>query len=116
MERRSLKLLHAFLMLLLQLKPALGFISRVEDAKVRCIESERQALPEFKRGLVVLLMTMVGSLHGEAKMKTRIAATGKEFIATSKQAMYSSLIFRVIQKKHNLCKVTLVLHCLNCII
>ena len=46
-----------------------------------------------------LLMTMVGSLHGEAKMKTRIAATGKEFIAASKQAMYSSLIFRVIQKK-----------------
>lgn len=52
MERRSLKLLHAFLMLLLQFNPALGFISGVEDANVRCIESERQALLEFKKGLV----------------------------------------------------------------
>ena len=50
-----LKLLHAFLMLLVHLSPALGFISgaRVGDANnIRCLEGERQALLEFKRGLV----------------------------------------------------------------
>ena len=52
MDRRSLRLLHAFLMLLLHLNPALGFNSGVEDANVRCIERERQALLEFKKGLV----------------------------------------------------------------
>ncbi|KAK7831135.1 receptor-like protein eix2 [Quercus suber] len=35
MDRISLRLLHAFLMLLLHLNPALGFISGVGDAKVR---------------------------------------------------------------------------------
>nr|POE79079.1 putative inactive leucine-rich repeat receptor kinase xiao [Quercus suber] len=39
-------------MLLLHLNPALGFISGVGDANVRCIERERQALLEFKKGLV----------------------------------------------------------------
>ena len=52
MDRRSLRLLHAFLMLLLHLNPALGFVSGVGDANVRCIERERQALLEFKKGLV----------------------------------------------------------------
>ncbi|KAM3729914.1 hypothetical protein ACB098_12G047100 [Castanea mollissima] len=52
MDRRSLRLLHAFLMLSLHLNPALGFISGVGDANVRCIERERQALLEFKKGLV----------------------------------------------------------------
>ena len=52
MDRISLRLLHAFLMLLLHLNPALGFISGVGDANVRCIERERQALLEFKKGLV----------------------------------------------------------------
>ena len=50
-----LKLLHAFLMLLVHLSPALGFISGagVGDANnIRCLKGERQALLEFKRGLV----------------------------------------------------------------
>ncbi|KAM4068878.1 hypothetical protein ACB094_12G045500 [Castanea mollissima] len=50
-----LKLLHAFLMLLVHLSPALGFISGagVGDANnIRCLEGERQALLEFKKGLV----------------------------------------------------------------
>ena len=50
-----LKLLHAFLMLLVHLSPALGFISGagVGDANnIRCLKGERQALLEFKKGLV----------------------------------------------------------------
>ena len=99
MDRISLRLLHAFLLLLLHLNPALGFISGVGDANVRCIERERQALLEFKKAL---LMTMIYSLHGGAKIKRRIVASGKEFIAASTQVTYWSLIFGVIQKKHNL--------------
>jgi hypothetical protein len=49
---RSLKFLFAFLTFLLHLKPALGFSSGVGDDNVRCIESERQALLEFKSNLV----------------------------------------------------------------
>ena len=49
---RSLKLLYAFLTLLLHLKPALGFTSGVGDDNVKCIEKERQALLEFKKGFV----------------------------------------------------------------
>ena len=48
-------LLHAFLMLLVHLSPALGFIlgAGVGDANnIRCLEGERQALLEFKKGLV----------------------------------------------------------------
>ena len=48
-------LLHAFLMLLVHLSPALGFIlgAGVGDANnIRCLKGERQALLEFKRGLV----------------------------------------------------------------
>jgi EIX receptor 1/2 len=52
MGGRSLKFLYAFLTLLLQLKPALGFSSGVGDGSVRCIERERQALLEFKSNLV----------------------------------------------------------------
>ncbi|XP_030936549.1 receptor-like protein EIX1 [Quercus lobata] len=50
-----LKLLHAFLMLLVHLSLVLGFISgaRVGDANnIRCLEGERQALLEFKKVLV----------------------------------------------------------------
>lgn len=50
-----LKLLHAFLMLLVHLSPGLGFISGagVGDAnKIRCLEGERQALLKFKKGIV----------------------------------------------------------------
>ena len=50
-----LKLLHAFLMLLVDLSPFLGFISGagVGDANnIRCLEGERLALLEFKKGLV----------------------------------------------------------------
>ncbi|XP_065623465.1 receptor-like protein EIX2 isoform X2 [Quercus suber] len=55
---RSFKLLfHAFLLIMLSahLSPALGFISGVgvgDANKIRCIEGERQALLEFKKGLV----------------------------------------------------------------
>ncbi|KAK4571384.1 hypothetical protein RGQ29_029982 [Quercus rubra] len=52
MDGRSLRLLHAFLMFLQHLNPALGFISGVGDANDRCIERERQALLEFRKGLV----------------------------------------------------------------
>ncbi|KAK4602706.1 hypothetical protein RGQ29_011634 [Quercus rubra] len=53
MGRRSHKLLSAiFILLLLHLKPALGFISRVGDNNMWCIERERQALLQFKKGLV----------------------------------------------------------------
>ena len=50
-----LKLLHAFLMLLVHLSLVLGFIlgARVGDANnIRCLEGERQALLEFKKVLV----------------------------------------------------------------
>ena len=50
-----LKLLQAFSMLLVHLSPALGFIlgAGVGDANnIRCLEGERQALLEFKKGLV----------------------------------------------------------------
>ncbi|XP_023877014.1 receptor-like protein EIX2 [Quercus suber] len=50
-----LKLLHGFLMLLVHLSPFLGFISGagVGDANnIRCLERERLALLEFKKGLV----------------------------------------------------------------
>ncbi|KAM4076234.1 hypothetical protein ACJW30_12G047200 [Castanea mollissima] len=55
---RSFKLLlHAFLLIMLSahLSPALGFISGVgvgDANNIRCIEGERQALLEFKKGLV----------------------------------------------------------------
>ncbi|KAM3729861.1 hypothetical protein ACB098_12G042900 [Castanea mollissima] len=51
MGGRSLKLLCAFLTLFLHLKPALGFTSSVENDSVKCIEKERQALLEFKKGI-----------------------------------------------------------------
>ncbi|XP_050254910.1 receptor-like protein EIX2 [Quercus robur] len=54
----SLKLLQAivFLMLLLHLRPALGFISSVGDAdsdNIRCLDGERQALLKPKKGFLV---------------------------------------------------------------
>ena len=52
MGGRSLKLLYAFLTLFLHLKPALGFTSGVGNGSVLCIEKERQALFEFKKGFV----------------------------------------------------------------
>ena len=52
MGGRSLKLLYAFLTLFLHLKPALGFTSGVGNGSVLCIEKERQALLEFKKGFV----------------------------------------------------------------
>nr|XP_023904092.1 receptor-like protein EIX2 [Quercus suber] len=52
MGGRFLKLLYAFLTLLLHLKPAHGFTSGVGDDSVKCIENERQALLEFKKGFV----------------------------------------------------------------
>ena len=52
MGGRSLKLLYAFLTLFLHLKPALVFTSGVGNGSVLCIEKERQALLEFKKGLV----------------------------------------------------------------
>uniref|UniRef100_A0A7N2MIF8 Uncharacterized protein n=1 Tax=Quercus lobata TaxID=97700 RepID=A0A7N2MIF8_QUELO len=53
----KLLLLHAFLLVMLSahLSPALGFISGVgvgDANNIRCIEGERQALLEFKKGLV----------------------------------------------------------------
>ncbi|XP_023908525.1 receptor-like protein EIX2 isoform X2 [Quercus suber] len=48
----SLKLLYAFLTLFLHLIPALGFTSGVGNGSVLCIEKERQALLEFKKGFV----------------------------------------------------------------
>ncbi|XP_050253241.1 receptor-like protein EIX1 [Quercus robur] len=53
----KLLLLHAFLLIMLSahLSPALGFISGVgvgDANNIRCIEGERQALLEFKKGLV----------------------------------------------------------------
>jgi hypothetical protein len=84
MGGRFLKLLYAIFTLLLHLKPALGFISGVGDGNMWCIERERQALLEFKKAL---LMTMERSLHGEVNMQRKIAAVGKEFGATTKQAM-----------------------------
>ena len=52
MGGRSLKLLYAFLTLFLHLKPAPGFTSGVGNGSVLCIEKERQALLEFKKGFV----------------------------------------------------------------
>nr|XP_023908528.1 receptor-like protein EIX2 [Quercus suber] len=49
---RSLKLLYAFLTLFVHLKPALGFTSGVGNGSVLCIEKERQALLEFRKGFV----------------------------------------------------------------
>ena len=53
----KLLLLHAFLLIMLSahLSPALGFISGVgvgDANNIRCIEGERQALLEFKKGLI----------------------------------------------------------------
>ncbi|KAK7831149.1 receptor-like protein eix2, partial [Quercus suber] len=53
----KLLLLHAFLLTMLSahMSPALGFISGVgvgDANNIRCIEGERQALLEFKKGLV----------------------------------------------------------------
>uniref|UniRef100_A0A7N2MI88 Leucine-rich repeat-containing N-terminal plant-type domain-containing protein n=1 Tax=Quercus lobata TaxID=97700 RepID=A0A7N2MI88_QUELO len=50
MGGRSLKLLCAFLMLFLHLKSALAFTSGLGDDSVKCIEKEREALLEFKKG------------------------------------------------------------------
>ena len=52
MGGRSLKLLYAFLTLFLHLIPALVFTSGVGNGSVLCIEKERQALLEFKKGFV----------------------------------------------------------------
>ena len=52
MGGRSLKLLYAFLTLFLHLKSALVFTSGVGNGSVLCIEKERQALLEFKKGFV----------------------------------------------------------------
>ena len=52
MGERSLIILYAILTFSLHLKPAIGFTSRVGDDSVMCIERERQALLEFKKGLV----------------------------------------------------------------
>ncbi|XP_075647238.1 receptor-like protein EIX1 [Castanea sativa] len=52
MGGRSIKLLYAFLTLFLHLKPAHGFTSGVGNDSVKCIEKERQALLEFKKGFV----------------------------------------------------------------
>ncbi|XP_050254133.1 receptor-like protein EIX2 [Quercus robur] len=54
---KLLILLHAFLLIMLSahLSPALGFISGVgvgDANNIRCIEGERQALLQFKKGLV----------------------------------------------------------------
>ena len=49
---RSLKLLYAIFTLLLHMKPALGFISGVGNGNMWCIERERQALLELKKGLI----------------------------------------------------------------
>ena len=47
------KLLSAiFILLSLHLKPALGFISSVGDNNMWCIERERQAFLELKKGFV----------------------------------------------------------------
>ncbi|KAK9287956.1 hypothetical protein L1049_016401 [Liquidambar formosana] len=52
MGGRSL-LLHVLVMLLLFMKPAIGFNSGVRgEANSRCIEKEREALLKFKQGLV----------------------------------------------------------------
>ena len=53
----SLKLVHAFfiLLVLVRLRPALGFILGVgvgDANNISCLEGERQALLEFKKGLV----------------------------------------------------------------
>uniref|UniRef100_A0A2N9J7R1 Leucine-rich repeat-containing N-terminal plant-type domain-containing protein n=1 Tax=Fagus sylvatica TaxID=28930 RepID=A0A2N9J7R1_FAGSY len=74
------------------MKPALGFISGVGDGNMWCIERERQALLEFKKGLIDDNNRL--SSWG-VKMQRKIAAVGKEFTAVTKQAMYSSLIFRL---------------------
>ncbi|KAK4602720.1 hypothetical protein RGQ29_011646 [Quercus rubra] len=52
MGGRSLKLLCAIFTLLLHSKPTIGVISGVGDGNMWCIERERQALLEFKKGLI----------------------------------------------------------------
>ncbi|THG15574.1 hypothetical protein TEA_029681 [Camellia sinensis var. sinensis] len=54
MAEKFHQFLHAFVIvvLLLFMKPALGLSSRVEDAKTKCIERERQALLKFKYDLI----------------------------------------------------------------
>ncbi|GMY36253.1 receptor-like protein EIX1 isoform X2 [Fagus crenata] len=52
MGGRSLKLLYTIFTLLMYLKLALGFISGVGDGNMWCVERERQALLEFKKGLI----------------------------------------------------------------
>jgi EIX receptor 1/2 len=52
MDGKSVKLLYAIFTLLMHLKLALGFISGVGDGNMGCIERERQALLEFKKGLI----------------------------------------------------------------
>uniref|UniRef100_A0A2N9IK76 Leucine-rich repeat-containing N-terminal plant-type domain-containing protein n=1 Tax=Fagus sylvatica TaxID=28930 RepID=A0A2N9IK76_FAGSY len=52
MGGRSLKLLYAIFTLLVHLKLALGFISGAREGNIWCIERERQALLEFKKGLI----------------------------------------------------------------
>ncbi|GMY36125.1 receptor like protein 30 [Fagus crenata] len=52
MDGKSVKLLYIVFTLSLHLKSALGFISGVGDGNMGCIERERQALLEFKKGLI----------------------------------------------------------------
>ena len=92
-----LKLLHAFLMLLVHLSLVLGFIlgARVGDANnIRCLEGERQALLEFKK----VLVDDYGKLSSwRSEDEHKNCATGKEFTATIKQAMYLSLRFIICE-------------------
>ena len=48
----SLKLLYVLLTFLLHLKLAFGFNPSVGDESFKCIEKERQALLDFKKGIV----------------------------------------------------------------
>ncbi|GMY36124.1 receptor like protein 30 [Fagus crenata] len=52
MGGRSLKLLYTIFTLLMYLKLALGFISGFGDGNMWCVERERQALLEFKKGVI----------------------------------------------------------------
>lgn len=49
---RSLQLLFVFILLSLCMKPAVGLSTGDEDAGIKCIERERQALLMFKQGLI----------------------------------------------------------------
>lgn len=49
---RSLQLLFVFILLSLCMKPAVGLSTGDEDADIKCIERERQALLMFKQGLI----------------------------------------------------------------